>query len=75
MCGHVTVNVWSMSWSLGSRLAAVALLVLQEEQEAFWCLVAVVEAILPQDYYTSNLVASQVRDTPTWGGEGLQVSR
>lgn len=66
MCGHVTVNVWSMSWSLGSRLAAVALLVLQEEQEAFWCLVAVVEAILPQDYYTSNLVASQVRDTPTW---------
>lgn len=53
----------------------MALLVLQEEQEAFWCLVAVVEAILPQDYYTSNLVASQVRDTPTWWGEGLQVSR
>lgn len=52
-------------WSWSSRLAAVALLVLQEEQEAFWCLVAVVEAILPQDYYTSNLVASQVRDTPT----------
>lgn len=65
---------WSC-WFLGSRLAAVALLVLQEEQEAFWCLVAVVEAILPQDYYTSNLVASQVRDTPTWWGEGLQVTR
>lgn len=64
-----------MSWSLGSRLAAVALLVLQEEQEAFWCLVAVVEAILPQDYYTSNLVASQVRDKPTLLGGGAPAER
>lgn len=66
ICVHVTVTVRSLSLSWESRLAAIALLVLQEEQEAFWCLVAVVEAILPQDYYTSNLVASQVRDTPTW---------
>lgn len=42
------------------RLAALALLVLQSEEDAFWCLVAVVEAIMPQDYYTKNLVASQV---------------
>lgn len=43
------------------RLAAIALLVLQNEEDAFWCLVAVVEAIMPQDYYTKNLLASQVR--------------
>ncbi|XP_074529776.1 TBC1 domain family member 2B [Halichoeres trimaculatus] len=42
-----------------NRLAALALLVLQSEEDAFWCLVAVVEAIMPQDYYTKNLVASQ----------------
>lgn len=43
------------------RLAAIALLVLQSEEDAFWCLVAVVESIMPQDYYTKNLVSSQVR--------------
>ncbi|XP_026198386.1 TBC1 domain family member 2A isoform X2 [Anabas testudineus] len=43
-----------------NRLAAIALLVLQSEEDAFWCLVAVVEAIMPQDYYTKSLVASQV---------------
>lgn len=42
------------------RLAAVALLVLQSEEDAFWCLVAIVETIMPQDYYTKDLVASQV---------------
>ncbi|XP_047441423.1 TBC1 domain family member 2A [Mugil cephalus] len=42
-----------------NRLAAIALLVLQNEEDAFWCLVAVVEAIMPQDYYTKNLLASQ----------------
>ncbi|XP_067103528.1 TBC1 domain family member 2A isoform X1 [Osmerus mordax] len=42
-----------------NRLAAIALLVLQSEEEAFWCLVAVVEVIMPQDYYTKNLLASQ----------------
>ncbi|KAM4733074.1 TBC1 domain family member 2A isoform 2-T2 [Anableps anableps] len=42
-----------------NRLAAIALLVLQDEEDAFWCLVAVVEVIMPQDYYTQNLVASQ----------------
>ncbi|KAF6729205.1 TBC1 domain family member 2A [Oryzias melastigma] len=42
-----------------NRLAAIALLVLQDEEDAFWCLVAVVETIMPQDYYTKNLMASQ----------------
>uniref|UniRef100_A0A3Q3VSK5 Uncharacterized protein n=1 Tax=Mola mola TaxID=94237 RepID=A0A3Q3VSK5_MOLML len=42
-----------------NRLAAIALLILQSEEDAFWCLVAVVEAIMPQDYYTKSLVASQ----------------
>ena len=45
-----------------SRLAAVALLVLQSEEEAFWCLVAIVETIMPQDYYTQKLLASQVSE-------------
>ncbi|XP_051275781.1 TBC1 domain family member 2A [Dicentrarchus labrax] len=42
-----------------NRVAAIALLVLQSEEDAFWCLVAVVEAIMPRDYYTKNLIASQ----------------
>ncbi|KAM7418254.1 hypothetical protein PAMA_017756 [Pampus argenteus] len=42
-----------------NRLAAIALLVLQNEEDAFWCLVSVVETIMPQDYYTKNLAASQ----------------
>ncbi|KAJ3588550.1 hypothetical protein NHX12_012142 [Muraenolepis orangiensis] len=36
-------------------LVAISLLVLQDEEEAIWCLVA----IMPQDYYTKNMVASQ----------------
>ncbi|XP_053284123.1 TBC1 domain family member 2A isoform X2 [Pleuronectes platessa] len=42
-----------------NRLAAIALLVLQSEEDAFWCLVTVVEILMPQDYYTKNLVSSQ----------------
>nr|XP_057920000.1 TBC1 domain family member 2A [Doryrhamphus excisus] len=42
-----------------NRLAAIALLVLQSEEDAFWCLVSVVDTIMPQDYYTKNLLASQ----------------
>ncbi|MGH0154639.1 UNVERIFIED_CONTAM: hypothetical protein FKN15_036946 [Acipenser sinensis] len=41
------------------RLAALALLVLKDEEDAFWCLVAVVEIIMPQDYYSKTLTASQ----------------
>lgn len=41
-----------------NRIAAVALLVLPEE-DAFWCLVAIVEHILPKDYYTNVLLGAQ----------------
>ncbi|KAM5298477.1 TBC1 domain family member 2A [Ctenodactylus gundi] len=43
-----------------NRLAAIALLVLEEEESAFWCLVAIVESIMPAEYYTKTLTASQV---------------
>ncbi|XP_033869102.3 TBC1 domain family member 2A-like [Acipenser ruthenus] len=42
-----------------NRLAAIALLVLKDEEDAFWCLVAVVEIIMPRDYYSKTLTASQ----------------
>lgn len=42
------------------RLAAISLLVLKDEENAFWCLVAMVENIMPQDYYSKTLIASQV---------------
>ncbi|XP_036399716.1 TBC1 domain family member 2B-like [Megalops cyprinoides] len=42
-----------------NRLVAVALLYLEEE-EAFWCLVAIVEVFMPRDYYTKTLLGSQV---------------
>uniref|UniRef100_UPI00358FF58E TBC1 domain family member 2B-like n=1 Tax=Myxine glutinosa TaxID=7769 RepID=UPI00358FF58E len=41
-----------------NRLAAISLLYLDEE-EVFWCLVAIVEKIMPKDYYGKNLLASQ----------------
>ncbi|XP_058379600.1 TBC1 domain family member 2A isoform X2 [Diceros bicornis minor] len=43
-----------------NRLAAIALLVLDEEESAFWCLVAIVESIMPADYYSKTLTSSQV---------------
>ncbi|XP_032163125.1 TBC1 domain family member 2A isoform X3 [Mustela erminea] len=43
-----------------NRLAAIALLVLEEEESAFWCLVAIVETIMPPDYYSKTLTSSQV---------------
>ncbi|CAH6790367.1 Tbc1d2 [Phodopus roborovskii] len=43
-----------------NRLAAIALLVLEDEESAFWCLVAIVETILPAEYYSKTLMASQV---------------
>lgn len=39
-----------------NRLAAMALLVLPEE-EAFWCLVAIVQCIMPKDYYLKPWLA------------------
>ncbi|KAG5848777.1 hypothetical protein ANANG_G00103020 [Anguilla anguilla] len=42
-----------------NRLAAIALLYLEEEN-AFWCLVTIVEVFMPRDYYTKTLLGSQV---------------
>lgn len=41
-----------------NRLAALALLFLTEE-DAFWCVVAIVDYIMPPDYYSKTLMASQ----------------
>lgn len=50
------------------RLAAVALLYLEQE-DAFWCLVTIVEVFMPRDYYTKTLLGSQVRlPTPCFCG-------
>ncbi|XP_044294732.1 TBC1 domain family member 2B isoform X2 [Varanus komodoensis] len=42
-----------------NRLVAIALLYLEQE-DAFWCLVTIVEAFMPRDYYTKTLLGSQV---------------
>ncbi|RWS31121.1 TBC1 domain family member 2B-like isoform X1 [Leptotrombidium deliense] len=42
-----------------NRLAAVALLFMPEE-DAFWCLVAIIEKIMPREYYTNNLLGAHV---------------
>uniref|UniRef100_UPI00398F6866 TBC1 domain family member 2A isoform X1 n=1 Tax=Pristiophorus japonicus TaxID=55135 RepID=UPI00398F6866 len=43
-----------------NRLVAIALLVLREEEDAFWCLVAIIDCIMPEDYYSNTLTGSQV---------------
>ncbi|XP_069486705.1 TBC1 domain family member 2A isoform X2 [Ambystoma mexicanum] len=43
-----------------NRLAALILLVMQEEESSFWCLVYIVESIMPAEYYSKTLAASQV---------------
>ncbi|NWV43553.1 TBD2A protein, partial [Grantiella picta] len=43
-----------------NRLAAIALLVLEDEESAFWCLVHIVENLMPEDYYSDTLITSQV---------------
>lgn len=45
--------------SVCCRLVAVALLYLEQE-DAFWCLVTIVEVFMPRDYYTKTLLGSQV---------------
>ncbi|CAH1774714.1 unnamed protein product, partial [Owenia fusiformis] len=42
-----------------NRLAAIALLFLSEE-DAFWCLVCIVEVLMPVDYFSRTLIAAQV---------------
>ena len=49
------------------NLLAGALLLVMEEEDAFWCLVTIIERILPQNYYTSNLLISQADQRCVWG--------
>ncbi|KAM4833217.1 TBC1 domain family member 2B isoform X3 [Urocitellus parryii] len=54
-----------------NRLVAVALLYLEQE-DAFWCLVTIVEVFMPRDYYTKTLLGSQETDQHLlWGPEPL----
>ena len=39
-------------------MAAIALLVLEKEEEAFWCLTAVIEHFMPKDYYANSVEAA-----------------
>ncbi|XP_063776119.1 TBC1 domain family member 2A [Pseudophryne corroboree] len=43
-----------------NRIAALALLVLEDEESAFYCLVDIVENIMPAEYYSNSLSGSQV---------------
>ncbi|XP_054706604.1 TBC1 domain family member 2B-like [Uloborus diversus] len=42
-----------------NRLVAIALLFMDEE-DAFWCLIAITKYIMPEGYYTRTLIGSQV---------------
>ncbi|KAG9352083.1 hypothetical protein JZ751_020496, partial [Albula glossodonta] len=42
-----------------NRLAAISLLYMDQE-DAFWCLVTIVEVFMPRDYYSKTLLGSQV---------------
>ncbi|XP_062460502.1 TBC1 domain family member 2A isoform X2 [Pezoporus occidentalis] len=54
-----------------NRLAAVSLLVLEDEESAFWCLVHIVENLMPADYYSDTLITSQESE-PTLQSLSLQ---
>ena len=42
-----------------NRIAAIALLFLDEE-EAFWCLLYILEFLLPDNYYMKQMIGTQV---------------
>ena len=42
-----------------NRIAAIALLFMNEE-DAFWALVYIVEVVMPQNYYSKQMVGAQV---------------
>ena len=56
----VTMVVMMMCCCQGfNRIAAIALLFLDEE-EAFWCLLYILEVLLPETYYKKQMVGAQV---------------
>lgn len=42
-----------------NRLAAISLLFMEEE-DAFWCLIAITKKIMPENYYSQTLIGSHV---------------
>ena len=57
---RVRVRVVMMCCCQGfNRIAAIALLFLDEE-EAFWCLLYILEVLLPETYYKKQMVGAQV---------------
>lgn len=66
LCCWLLLQYWIPSPRLiHDRLAAVALLVLEDEESAFWCLVYIVEHLMPADYYSDTLITSQVSWAPS----------
>lgn len=66
LCWWLLLQYWILSPCLvHHRLAAVALLVLEDEESAFWCLVYIVENLMPADYYSETLITSQVSWAPS----------
>jgi len=43
----------------GMNMLAAPLLLVMDEEDAFWTFTAIIEQILPPNYYTSNLLVSQ----------------
>ncbi|KAL1469317.1 hypothetical protein MTO96_005016 [Rhipicephalus appendiculatus] len=56
-----------------NRLAAIALLFMSEE-DAFWCLVAVVEYIMPRDYYSPHSGGLSGRSASPQGLDGRKAA-
>jgi hypothetical protein len=50
---------------------AALLLLFMDEEDAFWALSAVVEKILPRDYYSKTMIGAQVSSSST----GLLLER
>jgi hypothetical protein len=42
-------------------IAALLYIVMRDEEETFWMLVAVIEDLLPANFYTSQMLSLQVR--------------
>ena len=47
-----------------NRIAAVALLFLSEE-DSFWCLEAIIQHIMPKEYFTNTLASAQADQVTT----------
>lgn len=53
--------MWSCSYCQGTGMIAASLLLLLEEEDAFWIMVTIVEDLLPASYYSSTLIGDLFR--------------